>query len=416
MVEWFLFYHPLRGLTMFAQLFTQPDALARHQSGPLLEERCRFLAHHADRGLSWSTLRCQANALLRINEVFGLVRPLGESISRDEVRQKAISQNATFPSIAIRWLRFLGRLKEEVVPVNPYAKEIQAFADYMQREKCLADSTVKSRCQFLQRFFSQFQVPWNSLGKVTAAHIDEALLGMVNQRCYARGSVRTWAHHLRSFLRYAATRRWCEKKLADVIRSPRTFTQVSLPRGPSWDDVRRLLAMTEGNRPVDIRDRAILMLLSIYALRSGEVRRLVLSDFCWEHELISVTCPKTRRTRTYPLIRPAGDAVLRYLQEVRPKSNRREVFLTMRRPFMPLGAGVGDIVSSRLRRLSLCLPHYGPHALRHACATHLLAEGLSLKEIGDHLGHRAPDTTQIYAKVDLASLRQVANFDLGGLL
>ena len=60
-------------------------------------------------------------------------------------------------------------------------------------------------------------------------------------------------------------------------------------------------------------------------------------------------------------------------------------------------------------------PHSGPHTLRHACATHLLARGLSLKEIGDHLGHRSPETTRIYAKVDLVGLRAVGDFDLEGL-
>jgi integrase/recombinase XerD len=53
---------------------------------------------------------------------------------------------------------------------------------------------------------------------------------------------------------------------------------------------------------------------------------------------------------------------------------------------------------------------------RHACATHLLAQGLSLKEIGDHLGHRSSDATRIYAKVDLAALRGVGDFNLEGLL
>jgi site-specific recombinase XerD len=73
------------------------------------------------------------------------------------------------------------------------------------------------------------------------------------------------------------------------------------------------------------------------------------------------------------------------------------------------------MVRRRFQALNLDLPHYGSHALRHACATHLLAQGLSLKEIGDHLGHRDPDTTRIYAKVDLTGLRQVGDFDLGDL-
>jgi site-specific recombinase XerD len=74
------------------------------------------------------------------------------------------------------------------------------------------------------------------------------------------------------------------------------------------------------------------------------------------------------------------------------------------------------VVAKRLRSLNVSLPHYGPHALRHACATRLLAAGLSLKEIGDQLGHMDPDSTRIYAKVDLVGLRQVADFDMGGVL
>lgn len=59
--------------------------------------------------------------------------------------------------------------------------------------------------------------------------------------------------------------------------------------------------------------------------------------------------------------------------------------------------------------------HRGPHALRHACAARLVTAGLSLKEIGDHLGHRSTAATRIYAKIDLPHLREVAAFDLGGL-
>src|SRR5205085_1613427 len=148
-------------------------------------------------------------------------------------------------------------------------------------------------------------------------------------------------YRLRAFFRYAHKRGWCRSGLAEAIQAPRVFTDRTLPCGPSWADVRRLLATAEGDEPKAVRDRAILLLLAVYALRAGEVRRL--------------------------------------------------------------------------RPLGVTLPHYGAHALRHACATHLLSEGLSLKEIGDHLGHQHPDATRTYAKVDLAGLRQVAGFDLGGL-
>ncbi len=208
---------------------------------------------------------------------------------------------------------------------------------------------------------------------------------------------------------------WCRKGLADAIHGPRIYSQTSVPFGPSWDDVRRLIAGCEGDKPANIRDRAILMLLAVYGLRAGEVRGLRLDDFDWSNEVLTVSCSKARGSRTFPLVRVVGDAVLRYLKEVRPQSVHREVFLTLYPPARPLRVLWG-IVANRLRPLAPSLPHHGPHSLRHACATHLLSQGLSLKEIGDQLGHRDPDTTRIYAKVDLVGLRQVADFDFGGLL
>ncbi len=200
------------------------------------------------------------------------------------------------------------------------------------------------------------------------------------------------------------------------IKGPRVYSQVSIPASPAWNNVQRLLAQAEGDRPTDIRDRALLMLLAFYGLRAGEVRHLRLENFDWENERLTVTRGKTQAVQTYPLARQVGDAVLRYLQEARPRSPHRKVFLTLRPPFRPLGLGsVGAVAYRRWRALGIELPHYGSHILRHACATHLLKEGLSLKEIGDHLGHRHPDTTRIYAKVDLTALRKVADFDLGGL-
>ena len=99
-----------------------------------------------------------------------------------------------------------------------------------------------------------------------------------------------------------------------------------------------------------------------------------------------------------------------------PRCAQREIFLTFKAPFRRLSQGaIYHLVSTRLGTLGIHAPRSGPHSLRHACAGHLVAERFSLKEIGDHLGHRSASATRIYAKVDLAGLREVANFDLGGL-
>jgi site-specific recombinase XerD len=112
-----------------------------------------------------------------------------------------------------------------------------------------------------------------------------------------------------------------------------------------------------------------------------------------------------------------GESILRYLERVRPSSTYREVFLTLKAPIRPISAGaMYHLVSERMRALEIRSVRHGPHALRHACAGRLVAQGLSLKQIGDHLGHRSAFATRTYAKVDLAGLREVADFSLGGLL
>ena len=110
-----------------------------------------------------------------------------------------------------------------------------------------------------------------------------------------------------------------------------------------------------------------------------------------------------------------GEAILRYCQKGRPRSHYPELFLTLQAPIRPL-RGVNYAVVQCLCPLEFPIPRAGPHSLRHAYATHLLAEGLSLKNIGDYLSHKSPEATRIYAKVERAGLRQVADLDLGGLL
>jgi site-specific recombinase XerD len=98
-------------------------------------------------------------------------------------------------------------------------------------------------------------------------------------------------------------------------------------------------------------------------------------------------------------------------------SKHRSLFLTICAPIRPLSsASMTPIVHSRLVTLGIELPRRGAHCLRHACARNLLDGGFPLKQIGDQLGHLSPETTRIYAKVDMTGLRQVAELDMEDLL
>jgi site-specific recombinase XerD len=178
-----------------------------------------------------------------------------------------------------------------------------------------------------------------------------------------------------------------------------------------------LLAKLDTDKPKDIRDRAILMLFAIYGLRAGEVAVLRLDAIDWQHNLLKITRPKQREVQAYPLVASVGNALVRYLQQVRPATACREVFVTFKPPFRPLSVScLSNVAHERLVTLGVQTAHHGAHALRHACAARLVGEGLSLKEIGDHLGHHSTSATRIYAKVNLVQLREVAAFDLGALL
>jgi site-specific recombinase XerD len=418
---------------VFDQLFPDSRALARQRDGPLAEERRRYLVHCAEQQMAHKTLLEIARCTLAAANALRVAERPGELITREEIKaaadrwatrhspQHALSTVSSswrrFTRYATRWLSFLGRLQPVIPAQQPYAQQVTQFADYMLQERGLSPRTIEIRCRTVREFLARLGEDGLRLETLTIAHVDDILARQVRERGYARVTVRGIVERLRAFFRYAEARAWCRPGLAASLMAPRMFRDESIAVGPSWEAVKRLLVVTHGDQPADIRARAVLILLAVYGLRAGEVVGLRLEDFDWEREILTVRRGKRQRPRIYPLCRAVGDAVVRYLREVRPGSARREVFLNLRAPFGPLSCSLlGHLVRQRLRALGVTLPHYGPHALRHSCATHLLEQGLSLKEIGDHLGHVDPETTRLYAKVDVAGLRAVGDFDLEGLL
>jgi site-specific recombinase XerD len=280
----------------------------------------------------------------------------------------------------------------------------------------LSESTVRNYCWWINGFLQWLKQEEVPLRQVTATVVD-GFMKHLSSRRLNRVSLATAAKILRRFSRYAYEQGWWRRDLAPVILAPRLFRQEDLPLGPAWTDVRRLIAASDGDTRLHLRNRAILLLLSVYGLRSGEVSGLRLEDLDWTRRILRVRRSKTARVQEHPLTTATGKALQRYLKKARPECARKELFLTLHAPFRRLSAGaLYHLTSSLLQRLDIASPKRGPHALRHASATYLLNSGSSLKAVGDHLGHRSLGTTQIYAKVDLAGLRTVAAFDLGGLL
>lgn len=346
---------------------------------------------------------------------------LSEAVSRwarrDTGRRGPSARDrAAFARQVTGWLRFAGRLESSGKPRSRNEERVEAYVQHMLRERgCSASTTLAVRGRVAE-FLRHIEGEGLALADVEGSTVDDALRRKAEASGCSRVTLAAHATALRSFFRYAESRSWCQAGIAESIVAPRIFRLASLPSGPSREEVRSLIATTDGDRPASVRDRAILLLLSVCGLRAGEVRRLRLEDIDWDAGTLCLRNTKNGRSRTHPLGSSVGAALIRYLREVRPSTAWREVFLTVRAPVRPMhGSGIPEMVRWRMRKAGIEGPRRGAHSLRHAFAQRLLAEGFSMHEIGECLGHRCPEATAVYAKVDLASLRQVADIGLEGL-
>ena len=414
---------------MLERLFKYPAVLARHRNAPLFEERERYLMYRAQQG-------CANNTLLRIaRELLSVIQPLGmpskslvtaqqirvaaERWARKQCRRGRAHcfrwSRELFVRVATDWLRFLGRLDEPPTESLPFEWVIEEYCGWLSAERGLSSVTIDNYSWHLKRFLQWCEEHDRPLASIQISDVD-TFLGSRGDKGWCRVSIASSAKALKAFFNYAGQRSWCHPMIAFTVQGPRLFSQDTLPSGPTWEEVERLIGSIAPDQPRDIRDRAIIFLLALYGLRSSEVRRLRLEDIDWENSRLSVYRSKQRKAQTYPLLPTVGHAIIHYLRTVRQQSSHREIFLTLKAPLHPLSVGgLYNIISRCIANAEVQTRHKGPHALRHACAMHLVSGWLSLKEIGDHLGHRSTSATRIYAKVNLPKLRLVADVDLGGL-
>ena len=409
---------------MFEILFSRPAAVRKHRNAPFVAEREAYLKQLADQGTKLSVVRRAAFVCRWISErirKWPHDRPLrDEDLARLAMswarrratnRRRAIprpSPKESFRSVAKGFLRTIGMLASAPVAApEPYEDQIQAFLAEQQVSRALAADTCTFREKQARRFMVYLKNHGICLENVQALHLDGYFQHLAASWC--RVSLRSAAVGLRAWLKYCEQKCYIRPGLAEAILVPRIYSLEGLPLGPTWEQVSRIIVESEGTKPIQLRARAVLLLLSVYGLRSGEVRRLRIDDIDWKQATIRVVRSKSGRQNIYPLDTTVGNAIARYLRHGRPRTESGVLFLTIQAPFRPLSAGaVYSMVHYRLSRVISGKKGCSPHILRHACARHLVDAGLSLKEIGDHLGHRSPDATRIYAKVDLNALRLVA--------
>jgi site-specific recombinase XerD len=292
-------------------------------------------------------------------------------------------------------------------PNDNAATILERYAKYLREERGLAPKTLIRNLPLVDRFLTN---RFRGRAVRVAALKPDDITSFVLRR--ARSASASEARHdviaLRSFLRFLFLLGEIPTDLTPSLPAVPNRRQATIPKFISPRDVRRLLGSCRARQTDGGRDYAVLVLLARLGLRAGEIVAMTLDDIDWSAGELLVH-GKGRRHDRVPLPVDVGEALAGYIRDGRPRCDSRRVFLCLNAPRRGLTqSAVTMLVKCAIERAGLRTPTKGAHLLRHSLATDLLRRGASLKEVGELLRHRHFDTTSLYAKVDLRSLRHVA--------
>ncbi len=285
---------------------------------------------------------------------------------------------------------------------------VSAFGGFLRSERGLSRATLTNYLPIVRSFLDE-QFGGKALHFDDLRAVDIHRFIVRRARVGSRGRAKLVVTALRSFLRFLQQRGLLATDLAAAVPGVAGWRLAHLPKALPAAQVERLLASCDRSKPAGRRDYAVLMLLARLGLRGGEVAAMTLDDLDWERGEI-VVHGKGQRVARLPLPADVGTALVEYLRQDRPACSTRRVFVRTRAPrrgFISPSA-ICCIVRRALKRAGLTPEFKGAHLLRHSLATDLLRRGASLVEIGQLLRHSQPNTTQIYAKVDITALRAIA--------
>jgi integrase/recombinase XerD len=419
---------------MLDQYFVRPESADRLRAlwlGPAIERYAEWLtARQAARDTARQHLRAlvdfnqfaQRRGVQRWDELPALVddfvryrfRLHGKWCKTKKDRDSVRSQSRGPVEQLVRLLvPAAGTVRAEVWP---FQAEAPGFLRYLREERGLRPGTLRLYAHHLRLFEAYLQrVGTGRLDGVSPALLSQFIAERAKK--IGSGSVQNQGGILRVLLRYLHRQCILPKDLSRAIPRGRIYRHASIPRAIPWSEVQRVLASIDRRSKLGKRDYAILMLLATYGLRAQEVASLELSSIDWPRSQFYVRWRKAGNSSGYPLAAAAGEAIIDYLRNARPVSDDRHVFLTVRAPFHRLPHfAVSAQASKYLLRAGIEVPRAGSHTFRHSCVQRLVEADVSFKMIGDYVGHRSEDATQIYAKVALHKLRALTLGDAEGAL
>ena len=313
-----------------------------------------------------------------------------------------------------RWAHAAGRLQHNVFPLQPpvrggyFFPEVADYLRFCQEHKGLADNTWRQIELFMRRF-DQFlsAVPLTAWNQLRSQHID---LFVRQQASHNTRRIQLIHSVLRGLFRYLFSLGRLDRDWAAALFSPRRYHLAHTPRALTVEQVLRLLQSIDRQRRGGKRDFAVILMAASLGVRASEIAALRLEHLDWAQAAVSFPAVKGQNVLRMPLSGPLIEALADYLKSERPAgSPYRNVFLRLLSPCAPLTPN--SVSSLCARRLLLAGIRGGGHGLRHAFASELLRCGTGFSTLQELLGHSHLSSTQVYTKIDLIQLREVAQND-----
>lgn len=291
----------------------------------------------------------------------------------------------------------------------PFAESVPGFFEYLSGERGLRPASVRLYQHHLDRFEAYLAGIGVRRLRELAPAILSAFIAERRGAGLAKTTVRDTCGVLRVFLCYAHRQGHLRADLSAAVEWPQVYRLSTIPRSISWAQVGEVLGGVDRRSPVGKRDYAVLLLLVTYGLRGREIAALTLDDIDWKRERLAIPERKAGHATAFPLSASVGAALVDYLQHGRPQTSERKVFFRASAPLRPVGAAAVSAIARRyLLKVGIEVPRPGSHTLRHSAVQRLVDAEFPLKTIGDFVGHRSPRSTEVYAKVSVEPLREVA--------
>jgi site-specific recombinase XerD len=398
------------------QTFIDPGLLDRLRVGPLASHLDAYLKRIEQEGFLPSSVPMQMYAIARFSKWLQVsqldLQHVDEAtVDRFLQRDPGVAHGGESAPLQrlLALLREIGlTAAKPPEPRNCRQRFIDDYQRYLLRERGLTEATLLNYApvaeQLLSSCYGKSDV---NLSELTATHVTKFIQDRAHQ--LSPGRAKLLVTGLRSFLRYLRHQGEISLDLAGCVPPVAVWSLSTVPKCLPAGTVQRIVDGCERDSADGKRNYAVLLLLARLGLRACEIVALNLEDIDWDNGRITIRC-KGGRWAQMPIPADVGEAIAVYLRSGRPRCVCRRVFLRHRAPLRGFAHSitVSTIVRRALIRAGIDTVRKGAHLFRHTLATDLLRQGASLDEIGELLRHRSPNTTAIYAKVDVAALRTLA--------